>query len=154
MLMKLGPVKFEVYPVNATGYSHSHDTPFAEKPIVGAPIGLEWVGDGAETWSISAKLFPEKFGGLDALNELYQARLAGRPMYLTRGDGKSLGWVVITRINEKSSYLDTAGVGRVVEVDIDVRRSGKPSDGSFFSIMGAVSGVTGFIASAVNSVLR
>ncbi len=155
MLLKLGPVKFEVHPVSTTGYAHGHETPFAEKAIVGGPIELEWVGEGPETWTINAKLFPAKFGGLDALNTLYQARLSGRPQYLVRGDGKTLGWVAILRVTEKSTYLDAAGVGQVIELDIDVRRSSKPSDGSFFSIMGgAIGAATGFISSAVNSGVR
>ena len=154
MLMKLGPVKFEIYPVSIHGYDHSHETPFAEKAIVGGPVALEWVGEGSETWTLSAKLYPAKFGGLDALTTLYQARLSGRPQYLVRGDGKAMGWVVVTRVTEKSTYLDAGGVGQVIEVDIGVTRSGKPSDGSFFSVMGgAAAGVTGFISSAVSSVV-
>lgn len=154
MLMKLGPVTFEIQPFNATGYSHSHETPFAEKPVVGARPPLEWVGSGAETWTISAKLFPAKFGGLGDLQELYQARESGKPQYLTRGDGKSLGWVAIERVVEKSTYLDAKGIGQVIEVDIDVKKTSKPSDGSFFSVMGGGIGgaALGFAATAVNSI--
>ena len=51
-----------------------------------------------------------------------------------RGDGAQMGWVVIEKVAERSSYLDAKGIGRVVDVDITVRRAGKPSDGSFFSL--------------------
>lgn len=152
MLMKIGPLTFEVHPFNATGYSHSHETPYAEKPIVGAPIALEYVGEGAETWTINAKLFPAKFGGLEELQKLYQARASGHPQYFVRGDGKAIGWVAIMRVSERSTYLDANGIGQVIEVDIDVRRTDKPSDGAFASIMSVGAGLaTGFIASAVNS---
>jgi uncharacterized protein len=134
MLMTLGPIKFEVYPFNATEYGHDHETTFVEKPVLGARPPLEWVGEGAEGWSIIAKIFPHRFGGLGDLKKLYQARAAGRPLYLMRGDGAQMGWVVIDRVSERSGYLDARGIGRVIEVDISVRRSAKPSNGSFFSV--------------------
>lgn len=152
MLMKLGPITFAVHPFNVVGYSHMHETPFAEKAVVGARPILEWVGSGPETWTIQAKLFPAKFGGAENLQKLYQARESGRPQYLVRGDGKPMGWVVIERVSEKSSYLGAKGVGQIIEVDIDLKRSSKPSDGSFFSVMSVVSSAaSGFLASAVNS---
>jgi hypothetical protein len=138
MLMSLGPIKFEVFPFNATEYGHDHESSFAEKPVLGARPPLEWVGEGAESWSISAKIFPHKFGGLGDLKKLYQARAAGRPLYLMRGDGAQMGWVVIEKVSERSSYLDAQGIGKVIEVDISVRRSAKPSNGSFFSVFSGV----------------
>ena len=134
MLMSLGPVRFEIYPLNTTGYGHDHESSFVEKPVLGARPPLEWVGEGAESWSITARIFPHRFGGLEDLKTLYQARAAGRPLYLMRGDGAQMGWVVIEKVAERSSYLDTNGIGRVVDVDITVRRAAKPSDGSFFSL--------------------
>jgi phage protein U len=134
MLMTLGPIRFEVYPFNATEYDHGHETSFVEKPVLGARPPLEWVGEGAENWSIKARIFPHRFGGLGDLKKLYQARAAGRPLYLMRGDGAQMGWVVIEKVSERSSYLDADGIGRVIDVDISVRRSAKPSNGSFFSV--------------------
>ena len=134
MLMTLGPIRFEVYPFNATEYDHGHETSFVEKPVLGARPPLEWVGEGPENWSIKARIFPHRFGGLGDLKKLYQARAAGRPLYLMRGDGAQMGWVVIDKVSERSSYLDAEGIGRVIDVDIAVRRSAKPSNGSFFSL--------------------
>ena len=134
MLMSLGPVRFEIYPFNTTDYGHDHEASFVEKPVLGARPPLEWVGEGSESWSITARIFPHRFGGLGDLKTLYQARAAGRPLYLMRGDGAQMGWVVIERVSERSSYLDAKGIGRVVDVDITVRRAGKPSNGSFFSL--------------------
>ena len=134
MLMTLGPIRFEVYPFNATEYDHGHESNFVEKPVLGARPPLEWVGEGAESWSIKACIFPHRFGGLGDLKKLYQARAAGRPLYLMRGDGAQMGWVVIERVAERSSYLDAEGIGRVIDVDIAVRRAAKPSNGSFFSL--------------------
>jgi hypothetical protein len=152
MLMKLGPIAFEVWPFNAVSYTHNHETPYAEKPVVGTRPPLEWVGDGAETWTIQARLFPAKFGGLNDLQKLFQARASGKPQYLVRGDGKPLGWVAIESVSEKSSYLGPKGVGQIIDVDISVKRTSKPSNGSFFSIMsgGILGAATGFVSSAIN----
>ena len=76
MLMMIGPVKFEVIPFNTDGYDHSHESGFAEKPVLGARPPLEFVGEGPEGWTIKAKLFPDKFGGMGHLKKLYQARKA------------------------------------------------------------------------------
>jgi phage protein U len=138
MLMALGPIRFEVYPFNVIGYEHEHETSFVEKPVLGTRPPLEWVGEGPESWSLTAKIFPHKFGGLGDLKKLYQARAAGRPLYLMRGDGAQMGWVVIESVSERSAFLDANGIGKVIEVDIWVRRSSKPSNGSFFSAFSGV----------------
>jgi phage protein U len=134
MLMALGPIQFEVYPFNAHEYGHDHGSDFVEKPVLGVRPPLEWVGDGAESWSISARLFPHRFGGLGDLKKLYQARTAGKPLYMMRGDGSQMGWVVIDRVSETSTYLDGNGVGRVIDVEISVRRTTRPNSGSFYSL--------------------
>lgn len=135
MLMTLGPIQFEVHPFNATDYNHGHEAGFAEKPVIGARPPLEWVGEGPETWTLHARLFPHKFGGLGDLKRLSQARASGRPQYLMRGDGALMGWVVIEKVTERSTYLDAKGIGRVIDVDIHVKRSATPSKGSYFSLL-------------------
>lgn len=134
VIMALGPVQFEIAPFSATEYDHGHAAAFAEKPVLGAAMPLEWVGQGSETWTIKAQLFPHKFGGLDDLQKLYQVRQAGRPVYLMRGDGKPVGWVVVENVTERSTYLDGQGIGKSIQVDIAVKRSSGPSGGSYFSI--------------------
>ena len=135
MLMVLGPIQFEVWPFNATEYEHGHETSFAEKPVLGTRPPLEWVGDGPEVWTLHARIFPRRFGGLEDLKKLAQARASGKPQYLMRGDGAQMGWVVIEKVGERSTYLDAKGVGQVIEVDISVKRSSKPSNGSYFSLL-------------------
>lgn len=135
MLMVLGPIQFEVWPFNATEYEHGHETSFAEKPVLGIRPPLEWVGDGPEVWTLHARIFPRRFGGLEDLKKLAQARASGKPQYLMRGDGAQMGWVVIEKVDERSTYLDAKGVGQVIEVDISVKRSTKPSNGSYFSLL-------------------
>lgn len=135
MLMTIGPVRFEVAPLNPHKITHAHGAHFAEKAILGTRPGLEWVGESGESWTVTARLHPEKFGGLGDLEKLRQARAAGLPQYMMRGDGTLMGWVVIDNVTEKSSHLDGAGVGRVIEVDIVLRRSGGPSAGRYFSVL-------------------
>jgi len=45
-----------------------------------------------------------------------------------------MGWVVIESVSERASFLDSHGIGKVIAVDIKVKRSMKPSAGSYFSI--------------------
>ena len=99
--------------------------------VVKASMGaLIVVGDGPEVWTLHARIFPRRFGGLEDLKKLAQARASGKPQYLMRGDGAQMGWVVIEKVDERSTYLDAKGVGQVIEVDISVKRSSKPSNGS------------------------
>jgi len=138
MLMMIGPVQFEVYPFNTNEYGHGHEAGFAEKPVLGVRPPLEFVGEGPESWSIKAKLYPEKFGGLDDLATLYSVRASGRPQYMMRGDGFVMGWVVVLNVTELSTYLDREGVGKVIDVDIKVKRADKPAAGNFFSSLADV----------------
>jgi len=135
MLMMIGPVRFEIAPLNAIGFGHAHEAGFAEKPVLGTRPPLEFVGAGPESWTINARLFPHKFGGLGDLERLAQARASGMPQYMMRGDGSLMGWVVITQVSEKWSYLDAKGIGRVVDVTISVQRCQGPSPGAYFSIL-------------------
>lgn len=141
MLMMIGPISFEVAPLSLMDHGHAHEAVFAEKAVIGAAPALEWTGEGQETWTIRARLFPERFGGIDALAALYAARRSGLPQYLMRGDGRMMGWVVIDRVNERSSYLDRSGVGKVIEIDIAVRRAQTPAATSYFSLMAGALGL-------------
>lgn len=138
MLMMLGPVSFTVAPFNTHETAFTHEAGFAEKPVVGAPIGMEFVGEGPERWLIRARLFPEKFGGMGQLEQLAEIRKSGDPQYMMRGDGAQMGWVVILSVSERSSHLDASGVGRVIDVDIAVQRASKPRDGRFYSLLSRV----------------
>lgn len=137
MLAILGAVIFEIAPVNLYAVEHSAEARFAEKPIMGRRPPLEFIGEGAESFGLTVKLFPEKLGGLGTLDDLAAMRASGIAQYFMRGDGVPLGWFVVERVNEKSSYLGGQGVGRVVDVDISIKRSDAPSGSDFFaSILG------------------
>lgn len=138
MLMQLGKVPFEVHPFNAERVDHDHSTDFVAKPVAGAPEPLEYVGEGAETWQIRGRMLPAHLGGMQHLESLTSARKSGRPQYLVRGDGKVLGWVVILGVRERGQWLDPEGVPQVIDIDIDVRRSARPSASILPAILGGI----------------
>ena len=133
MLMMIGPVSFDVAPFNAHQHDQQRQTAFVAKPVLGGSEPMEYVGEGAASLSISGRIFPERFGGLEGLELLNMARASGTPQWFMRGDGGMMGWVVIEKVGERSSYLDSNGVGRVVDVDITLRRVGPPLAATFFS---------------------
>ncbi|MFI5411285.1 phage tail protein [Kaistia sp. UC242_56] len=137
MLAILGGVVFEIAPINVTAIEHSSEARFAEKPILGRRPPLEFIGDGAETFGLTVKLLPYEFGGLDGLSNLAAMRQSGIAQYFMRGDGVPMGWFVIEKVSERSSYLSAQGIGRVVDVDISIKRADAPVGSDFFaSIMG------------------
>lgn len=133
MLYALGPIDFEVAPFNTHEVERSHAADFANKDLLGRRRGHEFVGDGDETLSFSCKLFPHKLGGLNQLQILDALRASGSPQMLMRGDGSPLGWFVITRVRERSTYLDRKGVGRMIDVDIELMRDDPPSAADYVS---------------------
>ncbi len=139
MLYMLGAVAFEVLPVNVEDVSRETGADYAEKAVVGRRPVLEFVGEGAESFTLSGKLFPEKFGG--SLSLLHLQRQAGKAVPLTRGDGTPLGWVVIERVTEHSSHLLPSGVGRMVEFDVSLKRSDGPGAGGYYGIISGLFGL-------------
>lgn len=135
MLMMIGPVRLKIAPFNVTEYSQTRETAFVAKPVLGGREPMEYVGEGPATVNVTGKLFPEKFGGLSSLEVLNAARASGIQQWLMRGDGGMMGWVVIERVTERSSYLDRNGVGKMIDVDIGLRRVGVPLAASFFSAL-------------------
>ena len=138
MLMMIGLVALEVAPFNATEYTHAQSASHAEKPVLGTRAPLEFTGQGAETWQVRANLFPERFGGEDNLTTLSLMCSSGLPQYMARGDGSLMGWVIIESVSERSSFLDASGVGKVIEVDISLRRSQAPTVAGYFAALSAV----------------
>ncbi len=135
MLMMIGPVRLKIAPFNVTEYSQTRETAFVAKPVLGGREPMEYVGEGPATVNVTGKLFPEKFGGLSSLEVLNAARASGIQQWLMRGDGGMMGWVVIERVTERSSYLDRNGVGKMIDVDIGLRRVGIPLAATFFSAL-------------------
>ncbi len=135
MLYALGPLDFEIAPFNTHEVDRSHAADFAAKELVGRRKGHEFVGDGDERITMRGKLFPHKFGGLTSLDVLNAIRDSGAPQFLMRGDGAALGWFLVEHVTEKSSYLDANGVGRQIDVEIELLRDEPPSAESFVAVL-------------------
>ncbi len=140
MLMMIGPVRLKVAPFNVTSYEQTRETAFVAKPVLGGREPMEYVGEGPAVLNITGKLFPERFGGMSSLGVLNAARASGIQQWLMRGDGGMMGWVVIERVTERSSYLDRNGVGRMIDVEIGLRRVGIPLAATFFSALAGLFG--------------
>ena len=138
MLATLGPVSFDIVPFNMTTWSAAEETSFVEKSVIGVRPPLEWVGEGPATWSLTVKLFPEKFGGVGALEAMQAARKSGLPQFFLLGDGTVLGWVVIEKLKIKHTYLSANGVGKVIECDVELKAASGPADSAFFSIISGI----------------
>lgn len=138
MLAAIGSVVFDVVAPNLHEISHKAGGDYATKSVMGRRQPLEWVGEADEEWELTGRLFPEALGGLDDMRQLHDQRVAGKALPFMRGDGVPLGWVVIVAVSERSSHLDTTGVGRVIEVGINIKRTDPPGAAGIYS---AVAGV-------------
>jgi phage protein U len=65
-------------------------------------------------------LFPQKFAGQGGIGALQALARAGESQMLIRGDGEVLGWYLIEQVTDKHSFLDVAGVGRMIELDVEL----------------------------------
>lgn len=140
--MCIGAAVVDIYPLNFESVDRNSAATFAEKAVVGRRPILEAVGAGEETFELSGKLFPHKFGGLGALELLRSQMLAQETLPFMRGDGTPLGWVVITDLKDKSKFLGPQGVGRMVDVDLSLK-SADPAGASTGGLIGLLIGLFG-----------
>ena len=140
MLLCLGDVVFEILPIGLDEIDHAATASFAAHPVLGDMPSLEFTGKGPETWRIrgkgwlcggSAAAGVGAGDGQDDLNALHAMREAGLPIAMMRGDGVWGGMVAITRVAERSRRLNAKGVGRIIEVEIDVVRTPKPGPANY-----------------------
>ena len=135
MLMQIGTVTFEVWPLNIDEYDRETGYDFVAKDIMGSRRSREAMGEGDETMTLSGKILPHHFGGLGTLEELHTMRQSGMAQKLVRGDGKNLGWFTIDKVRERSRFLDAEGVGREIVFDVALTASNKPSPSAYFSTL-------------------
>ena len=126
MLLMVGPLQFDVAPMNAHQITRAAATDYAKKEVVGRRKIYEHVGEGDDKRSIKCKLFPFKLGGLGALQLLHNLRQSGVAQYCVRGDGIALGWFVIISATEEHNYLNADGVGQMIDVTIELERADNP----------------------------
>ena len=137
MLMQVGPLQFDVAPMNVHEVKHDAATEFAKKEVVGRRKIYEAVGEGDEKLVLKGKLFPFKIGGLGALQLLHNLRQSACAQYVVRGDGVAFGWYVLTKIDTTSNHLSVDGIGQEVEVQTTLERTDSPgAAAAFFNLFG------------------
>lgn len=135
MLAQIGACQFTVAPFNMHETDHDAAARFASHEVLGRMPPLEFVGEGAEGWMIRGRLFPEKFGGLSEMATMQAMRRSGSAQFFMRGDGVPMGWVVIDKVTERSSYIGPNGVGRVIEFEASLKRADGPSAAGIFNAL-------------------
>ena len=143
MLYQIGTISLDTRPFNADEVDRDATADFAVKPLLGSLPGREFMGEGDDEITISGQLLPSKIGGLTQLEALHAFRQAGQRMPVMRGDGKMMGWFVITRIREQHADLLRDGVGFTVDHSITLAKTS--SDGASPSIIGALLSIFGAV---------
>ncbi len=154
MLYQLGSVLFEVYPVNADKVEISYGSDFAAHEVMGAQRPRESMGQGDTKVRLSGKMFPAKFG-MGSWPDMQSMATGGTAQMLIRGDGSTLGLMLIERATERHSYLDASGIGRIVEFDIEMVQSpDAASAAAMVSLLGnLVSGAVDAVGAAISDML-
>lgn len=137
MLYQIGSVQFSIVGLNPLDYQRSTQARHVEKPVLGRRPPLEFIGDGSDTVKFDAKVHPHFFGtkaGLSAISQLESMRANGSAVPLMRGDGTALGHYVVKSFSEKYKHMDRHGIGRVIDVDIELLKSSSSSaNGGFLA---------------------
>lgn len=133
MLYQFGPIQFDVWPFNAHEVNRESGYDFAEHPVVGAQPPLEATGPGQDRITLIGRLFPLKLGGLTHLEALRKLAEAQSAQPLMRGDGVAHGWRVISGLSERASYLDSRGVGQLIEFEAEFRLTAKPTGAGWYA---------------------
>lgn len=140
MLFMVGALQLDVLSFNPQKTQREAGGEYVEKPVLGIRPPLEHVGEASETFTIDAKIHPEKFGGMGGLALLDQMRRSGVAQYVMRGDGTPVGWCVVEKVSEGGSFLNAHGIGRVIDVQITLKRAGAPQGAGYVaSIIGMFS---------------
>lgn len=129
MLMAVGPIIFDLA-TNIDSYDFDSAEDFARKDIVGARKPYEHVGEGDESLTLKGKIFPEKLGGAGSIDAIVAMKQTGAPQAVVRGDGKSLGYFVVTSIRTSNDFLDARGAPRMISHELTLERCDPPSASS------------------------
>jgi phage protein U len=141
ILYQLGAFTFDVFPINVQEVERQVGADFAAKDIVGAMRPREFTGEADDRVKLSGRLFPQKLGGVASVGALQALARTGEPQMLIRGDGEVLGWYLIEQVTDKHSFLDVAGVGRIIELDVELVKT--PLRASAAGMIATIAGLFG-----------
>ena len=124
---------------------------FAVKPVVGAQQPREFVGPADTRLTLSGTIFPYRFanaGGSSGQGEIATLKgyaAAGQPLPILRGDGLSMGFYLLEKVQLKHTKLGKYGIGRQQEFVLQMVQSPKgPSAAALTSLF---TGLIGALAS-------
>lgn len=141
MLYQIGSVQITAGGLNAHEVGREAAADFAEKDVIGALRPAEPVGEGADVLKLTCKVFTlNQPSALAAIDTLDQMRLAQAPVICVRGDGYNYGWRLITQLSEKHHKLDISGVGKIIEYEITLKKTPRPTTGTIVSQLYAIAG--------------
>lgn len=139
ILISVGPVMFQIAPLNPQGIDMGGEVRFASHDVLGAEPQLEHTGYKSGTLEIKGVMFPETFGGMSSLEVIRAAKAAAVPLPVIRGDFSALGWFVIESSDEKHESLNQYGIGKEITVTLKLKQVGSPGIGlvgAIFSLFG------------------
>jgi len=132
-LYQWGPLQFKQHPLNVGELEHETGTDWARKPIVGAPLYREWVGEDDEVLYLHGELFPYVIGGMSEIEQFDAMRRAGMPNMLIRGKGEVLGWFVCEKLIRNHKALSSEGVGQQIAFEAIMARVPVPASDDYQS---------------------
>lgn len=101
-------------------------TPWDAQAVAGRIEALQFSGPASETVTVRGVLFPQEFGGLDTLDALRSAALAGERLMLVTLEGRILGFHVIEQISEDRSHHTATALPRRLAYTLRLRRYAAP----------------------------
>jgi phage protein U len=137
--LTLGPYAFNALSFGFTGLSRNLSTRWADIQIAGALNRLQWTGGDGDSVSIEGVIFPEEFGGMETLEGLRAAAVAGLALPLISLAGAVYGMHIIEGVEDDQSYHDANGLPRKNVYRLRLRYT--PEDpGAVISIVSTIFG--------------
>ncbi len=125
----IGGVRCELHPFNIDNATDDSEMPFARHEILGGRTSHEKVAQHERKLRLQGKIFPRRIGGEAELALLESLHAAGDAVFVTRGNA-SLGWYRLIRISRNHQFVDERGIGRKVDLRIEMELSDRPGPAS------------------------
>lgn len=122
----IGGVRCQLHPFNVDEAERVLTPVLARHEVMGTVTQHEKTGEPDEKLRLSGKIFPRRFGGEAELATLKSLASTSQPIMVTQGNSVA-GWYVIGRIKDKGRFLDRRGVGRMIDIDIELERTASPT---------------------------
>jgi phage protein U len=131
MLFQVGPLTISRRPFNIEEWRRETTANWAKKELLGRSADREATGDDDSTLTLKGTLHPfnrRAFAGLSSLDMAHSLCSSQTPVFVTRGDGRPLGFYGIDSVSEAHQAIGphTAGVGQEIEHEMKLSRIGNP----------------------------